>query len=84
LAILGTSRNGLGDRWHIAAGIEKTPPNSAGCAYRAKPLGISRCDILDMPTVGPTIAHSASVGKLDAESYQNPLDLVNQFSHRWM
>jgi hypothetical protein len=23
LAILGNSRNGLGDRWHIAAGTEK-------------------------------------------------------------
>jgi hypothetical protein len=51
----------LGDRLHIAAGTEKKPPKSASC-------GISRCDVSDMPTVGPTIARSATVGKLDAES----------------
>jgi hypothetical protein len=37
-----------------------------------------------MPTVSPTIAQSATVGKLDAELWQNPPDLVNHFSHRWM
>jgi hypothetical protein len=37
-------------------------------AYRAKPLGISRCDVRDRPPVGPTIAQSATVGELDAES----------------
>jgi hypothetical protein len=37
-------------------------------AYREMSLGISRCDVRDMPTLGPTIARSATVGKLDAES----------------
>jgi hypothetical protein len=31
-------------------------------------IGISRMSQRDMPTVGPTIARSATVGKLDAES----------------
>jgi hypothetical protein len=66
LAILGISRNGLGDRWHILARTEKKP------AKICQPLGISLCDVPDMPTVSPTIARSATVGKLDAESYQNP------------
>jgi hypothetical protein len=86
LAILGNSRNGLGDRWHIADGTEKNPPKSAGCGISAKPLGltvgISRTAKPDMPTVGSTIARTATVGKLDAESLQNPPDLVNHFSHR--
>jgi hypothetical protein len=34
----------------------------------AKPLGKSRCDIRDMPTMGPNIARSATVGELDGES----------------
>jgi hypothetical protein len=66
----------------------KTLKNLPAVAYRAKPfgptVGISRISQRDMPTVGPTIARSATVGKLDAESKQNPPDLVNQFSHRWM
>jgi hypothetical protein len=37
LAILGTSRNGLGDRWHIAAITEKkNPPKSSGCGISGK------------------------------------------------
>jgi hypothetical protein len=69
LAILGTLRNGLGDYWHIAAGTEEKPTkNLSDVAYWAMPLCILRCDICDMPTVGPSIARSATVGKLDAES----------------
>jgi hypothetical protein len=71
LAILGTLRNGLGDRWHIAAGTEKTRQNLPAVAYRAKPLGptvgIWRTSQRDMPMVAPTIVRSATVGKLDAE-----------------
>jgi hypothetical protein len=60
----------LGDRGHIAAGTEKNRQNLPAVAYRyrAKPLGIFRCDVRDMQTVGPTIARSATVGKLDVES----------------
>jgi hypothetical protein len=58
----------LGDCWHIAAGTEKNPPKSAGCVISGKAPCISRCDVHDMPTVGPTIERSATVRKLDAES----------------
>jgi hypothetical protein len=37
-----------------------------------------------MPTVGQTIARSATVGKLEAESWQNPPDLENQLLYLWM
>jgi hypothetical protein len=37
-------------------------------AYWAKPLGVSHCDGSHMPTVGPTIVQSATVGELDIES----------------
>jgi hypothetical protein len=47
-------------------------------------VGKSRCDSRDMPTVAPTIARIATVGKVVAESWQNPLNLGNQFLHRWM
>jgi hypothetical protein len=55
--------------------------NLPAVTYRAKPLGLSRFEGRDMPKVGPTIARSATFGEFDAESYQNPPDLVNQFSH---
>jgi hypothetical protein len=35
-----------------------------------------------MPTIAPTIAGIATVGKLKAESLQNPPNLENQFLHR--
>jgi hypothetical protein len=67
---------------------KKTRQNLLAVTYQAKPLGptdgITRTSQLDMPTVGPTIARSATVGKLDAELYQYLPDLVNQFSHPWM
>jgi hypothetical protein len=79
LAILRTSRNGLGDRWHIADSTEKIRQNLPAVAYRGKPLGPtvgkSRMSQRDMPTVGQTIARSATVGKLEAELWQNPPDL---------
>jgi hypothetical protein len=34
-----------------------------------------------MPTVGQTIVRSATVGKLEAESWQNPPDLEYQLLH---
>jgi hypothetical protein len=37
-----------------------------------------------MPTVGQTIGQSATVGKLEAKSWQNPPDLENQLLHLWM
>jgi hypothetical protein len=62
--ILGTSRNGLGNRWHIAAGTEKkTLPKSAWLWHIRQ-----SCDVCDMQTVGPTIERRSTVGKLDAES----------------
>jgi hypothetical protein len=68
MAILGTSRNGLGDRWHIAAGmVKKTAKICRLWHIRQSPLppvGISRTSQRDMPAVGPTIAHIATVGKL--------------------
>jgi hypothetical protein len=37
-------------------------------AYWEKPLGISCCDVGDMPTVAPTIVQKDPVGELEAES----------------
>jgi hypothetical protein len=68
LSILGTLCNGFGDHWHIVAGTKKIHQNLPALAYRAKPLGISCCDVRNMPTVGPTIVQSVTVGELDAES----------------
>jgi hypothetical protein len=48
LAILGTSRNGLGDRWHIADGTEKNPPKSAGCGLSGKAPWADRWHIADV------------------------------------
>jgi hypothetical protein len=47
---------------------KKIHQNLPALAYRAKPLGISCCDVRNMPTVGPTIVQSVTVGELDAES----------------
>jgi hypothetical protein len=67
---------------------KKIRQNLPAVAYRGKPLGptvgISRTAQRDMPTIGQTIVRSATVGKLDAESWQNPLDLENQLLHLWM
>jgi hypothetical protein len=67
---------------------KKTCQNLLAVAHWAKPLGptvgISRMSQSNMPMVSPTIARSATVNKLDAQSNQNPPDLVNQFSHRWV
>jgi hypothetical protein len=67
---------------------KKIRQNLPAVAYRRKPLwptvGISRMSQRDMPTVGQTIARSATVGKLEAESWQNPPDLENQLLHLWM
>jgi hypothetical protein len=58
--------------------------NLPAVAYRAKALGKSHGDGRDMPKVAPTITRIATVGKVEAESWQNPQNLDNQFSHRWM
>jgi hypothetical protein len=63
LAILGISRNGLGDRWHIADGTEKNLPKSAGCGIWRKAPWADRWHIADVLT----IARIATVSKLDAE-----------------
>jgi hypothetical protein len=71
LAILGTSCNGLCDRWHIAAVTEKNPTKicwlwhigQSPLAYRA----VKSADH-NVPTVGPTSVISATVGELDAKS----------------
>jgi hypothetical protein len=63
---------------------KKIRQNLPAVAYCGKPLGptvgISRTSQCDMPT----IAQSATVGKLEAELWQNPLDLENQLLHLWM
>jgi hypothetical protein len=66
------------------SGCIKIRQNLPAVAYRAKSLGKSHCDSRDMPTVAPTIARIATVSKVEAESWQNPLNLDNQFLHRWM
>jgi hypothetical protein len=53
---------------------------SAGCGISGK----SGCDGCDMPMVNPTIVRIVTVGKVEAESWQNPPNLENQFLHRWM
>jgi hypothetical protein len=58
--------------------------NLPAMAFWAKSLGKSRCDGHDMPTVAPTIARIATVGKVEAESWHIPPNLDNQFLHRWM
>jgi hypothetical protein len=67
---------------------KKVRQNLPDVAYRGKPLeptvGISRTSQRDMPTVDQTIARSATIGKLEAESWQNPPDLENQHLHLWM
>jgi hypothetical protein len=66
------------------SGRLKIRKNLLAVAYRAKSLGKLRCDGCDMPMVSPTIAQIATVGKVDAESWQNPPNLDNQFLHGWM
>jgi hypothetical protein len=61
--------------------ISQNPP---AVAYQAKSLGKSRCDVCDMPTVVQTIARIATVGEVEAESWQNLPNLDNQFLHRLM
>jgi hypothetical protein len=51
----------------LKPGHSKIRQNLPAVAYWAKPLGISRCDGGDMPTVVPTIVQMATVGKLEAE-----------------
>jgi hypothetical protein len=67
---------------------KKIRQNLPAVAYRGKPLvpsiDISRTSQHDMPTVGQTIPRSATVSKLEAESWQNPPDLENQLLHLWM
>jgi hypothetical protein len=58
--------------------------NLLAVAYQKKSLGKSYCDGSNMPTVVPTIARIATVGIVEAESWQNPPNLDNQFLHRWM
>jgi hypothetical protein len=52
----------------LKQGRSKICQNLPAVAYRAKPLGILRCDGHDMPTVAPTIVGMATVGELEAES----------------
>jgi hypothetical protein len=67
---------------------KKIRKNLPAVAYCGKPLGqtigISRMSQRDLPTVSQTIVRSATVVKLEAESWQNPPDLENQLLHLWM
>jgi hypothetical protein len=66
------------------SGHVKILKNLPAVAYRAKSLGKSCCDCCDMPTVSPTTAQIATIRKVEAESWQNPPNLDNQFLHQWM
>jgi hypothetical protein len=66
------------------SGHVKICQNLPAVAYLAKFLGKLRCDGCDMPMVALTIERIATVGKVEAESWQNLLNLDNQFLHRWM
>jgi hypothetical protein len=66
------------------SGHKKTRQNLPAVAYWAKSLCKSGCDGRDMLTVAPTIARIATAGKVEAESWQNPPNLDNQFLHRSM
>jgi hypothetical protein len=83
-ATVGISRPSQRDMPNRFEAGSKIRQNLPAVAYRAKSLGISRCDGRDMPTVAPTFVPIATVGELQAESWQNPPDLENQFLHRWM
>jgi hypothetical protein len=48
----------------LKPGRSKIRQNLLAVTYRAKPLGISRCDGHNMPTITPTIVRMATVGKL--------------------
>jgi hypothetical protein len=67
---------------------KKIHQNLPAVAYSGKPfgltVGISRTSQRDMTMVVQTIALSATVGKLEAKSWQNPPDLENQLLHLWM
>jgi hypothetical protein len=60
-------------------GCSKIRQNLPAVAYPAKILGISRCDGPDMPMVTPNIERIATVVEINAESWQNPLNLEKQF-----
>jgi hypothetical protein len=56
LAILGTLRNGLGDRWHIAAGTEKKSAKICWLWHIGQsPLAHRGFHVRNMPTVDPTL-----------------------------
>jgi hypothetical protein len=65
-------------------GRSKIRQNLPAVAYRAKSLGISRCEGHNMPTDAQTIARIATIVELEANSFQNPPDLENRFLHRRM
>jgi hypothetical protein len=50
----------------LKTGSSKIRQNLTAVAYRAKPLGISRCDDRDTPTVASIIVRMTTVGKLEA------------------
>jgi hypothetical protein len=66
-------------RWDDRVGSYKNPPKAAGCGISGKVLGKSRCVGRDMATVAPNIARIATVGELEARSWQNPPDLKTLF-----
>jgi hypothetical protein len=52
----------------LKPGRNKIHQNWSAVAYRAKPLGILRCDSQYMSTVTPIIVRMATVGELEAKS----------------
>jgi hypothetical protein len=59
----------------VRSGRVKIRQNLPAVTYRARSLGKSHCNGHDMPTVNPTIARIATIGKVDVESWQNPPNL---------
>jgi hypothetical protein len=64
----------LGDGWHILA-VTAPMDQKPSCSKIRRlwhiwqsPLGISRCDGRDMPTVTPITKQIATVGEVEADS----------------
>jgi hypothetical protein len=60
------------------SGHIKIHQNLPAVSYWAKALGKSLCD---MPMFASIILQFATVSKVEAESWQNPPNLFNQFLH---
>jgi hypothetical protein len=63
----------------------KNPPKSGGCGISGKvPWQIALWGPRYANVLVSNIARIATVSKVEAQSWQNPPNLDNQFLHRWM